>query len=275
MKIFPTFKAVVDDARTRLVQSGVWVAGDQWQSIDVSNKPEMITLEILNYSFQVQVKSEVLTDLKIDIEPNEPWASNHFQERIGGMPINPGREWANWPWGNSADKFRTENGGQFSHTYMERFWPKYANRIGDGPDGQMLKHQIHWGIRYRYGDAYDVVHHLHKHPLSRQAYLPIWFPEDTGVVHKERVPCTLGYHFIQRQGYLHLVYDIRSCDIVRHFQDDIYLAVRLQLWMLDELRKLDQTWKHVKPGFFTMHVHSLHCFRNDVTKHVKNGKWVA
>jgi thymidylate synthase len=151
---------------------------------------------------------------------------------------------------------------------MERFWPKYAN--------QELKRVVprpHQGIRYSYGDLNDIISHLAKHPLSRQAYLPIWFPEDTGVHHGERVPCTLGYHFIQRDGYLHTIYYIRSCDVVRHFQDDIYLAVRLTIWLLEKLREVDPEWKKVLPGFFTMHITSLHAFKNDMTKHVKDGKW--
>lgn len=71
-----------------------------------------------------------------------------------------------------------------------------------------------------------------------------------------------------------MVYDIRSCDIVRHFQDDIYLAVRLMLWVLDRLRERNAIWKKVHPGMFTMHVHSLHMFKNDMRTFVKDGKWI-
>ena len=114
-------------------------------------------------------------------------------------------------------------------------------------------------------DARDVVAHLAHDPQSRQAYLPIWFPEDTGKT-TVRVPCTLGYHFIQRHKFLHCTYYIRSCDAVRHMRDDIYLTVRLQLWMLEQLRLIDPDWKLVKPGLFTMHIVSLHMFRNDFIK---------
>ena len=66
-----------------------------------------------------------------------------------------------------------------------------------------------------YGDLDDVVTLLTNDPLTRQAFLPMWFPEDTGVVHGTRVPCSLGYHFMQRDGRLSITYYIRSCDIVR------------------------------------------------------------
>jgi len=168
MKIYPSFNLAVKAGQQRLVEVGYWVAGDQWQSIDVSKKPEMATREVLNFSFQVAVQNESLRRLRNDIKPNTPWADDHFEERVGGTPLNPGDQWAKWPWGNSADKFRVEQGGKFSHTYMERFWPKHAN-----PDPEHPEH--HKGIRYAYGDLSDLVKHLHQHPLSRQAYLPVWF----------------------------------------------------------------------------------------------------
>lgn len=274
-KLYPNFKAVIDSARQQLIDVGKWVAGDQWQSRDVRDKPEMITREILFFSFRVAVMGENLAALAKDIGPNLPWADDHFHERVGGEPLNPGEQWAKWPWGNSAKTFQ-DSEGQFSHTYMERIWPKYAGTTFGGHVSGHLE-QIETaatrGIRYAYGDLNDVISHLHAHPLSRQAYLPIWFPEDTGVAHRERVPCTLGYHFIQREGYLHTTYYIRSCDIVRHFQDDIYLAVRLKLWLLHRLRELDPMWKKVSPGFFNMNITSLHAFKNDVHKHVRAGRW--
>lgn len=250
---------------------------DRWQSIDVSNLPEAATHEVLNHTLRAPVYTEDLNELAADIGPNLPWADDHFLERVGGVPLNPGIEWAHWPWANKADTFRKEmnaDGEQcFSHTYMERMWPKKAN-LDPQTMAAMGPYGARAGIRYKFGDATDVVEHLARHPLSRQAYLPIWFPEDTGKT-DVRVPCTLGYHFIMRGGFFHCTYYIRSCDAYRHLADDIYLTVRLQLWMLDRLRQhswktaagtVDDTWGAVKPGLFTMHVVSLHVFRNDYIK---------
>lgn len=275
MKIYPSFSHAIGQARQTLIDVGQWVAGEQWQSIDVSKKPEMVMRETLNFSFQVAVVSEDLRVLRDDIKPNLPWADAHFLERVGGQPLNPGEQWARWPWGNSADTFR-DRAGQFSHTYMERIWPRYAGRIPRGSFDQVDKMPAeNKGVRFRLGDLNDLTAHLLHYPLSRQAYLPIWFPEDTGTHHGGRVPCSIGYHFIMRENYLHTVYQIRSCDVVRHFQDDIYLAVRLKLHLLNKLRAGDKAWKKVSPGFFTMHITSLHCFKNDFNQHAKEGKWVS
>jgi len=254
MKRYNNFHLAIEKTRDELRYTSSLVHPSKWQSIDVSDKPDMATYEILNHSFQVPLFSENLEHLRGDIEPNLPWADDHFEERVGEEPLNPGEQWKNWPYAHSADRFRTE-GEQFSHTYMERYWPKRAGNKADA-------FKPHLGIRYRYGDLLDVVDLLQREPLTRQAYLPIFFPEDTGVHHGERVPCTLGYHFIMRHGYLHCVYYIRSCDFVRHFRDDIYLTVRLQLWVLERMRKTPGC-ENVKPGTMTMHTTSMHMFRND------------
>ena len=114
------------------------------------------------------------------------------------------------------------------------------------------------GIRFTYGDLQDVVELLQMSPLTRQAYLPVWFPEDTGAHHGERVPCTLGYHFIIRGGALHIIYYIRSCDFLRHFRDDVYMAARLALWVYDRVGAA------LKMGNLTMHITSLHVFEADM-----------
>jgi thymidylate synthase len=118
------------------------------------------------------------------------------------------------------------------------------------------------GIKYEYGDLSDVVALLSSDPYTRQAYLPIWFPEDTGGGSK-RAPCTLGYHFIMRENKLDITYYIRSCDMLRHFRDDIYLTHRLALWVITQCMARNPKWKEVEPGTFNMHITSLHIFAND------------
>ncbi len=159
--------------------------------------------------------------------------------------------------GKSADKFRAQ--AKFNHTYPERFWPRFA---GDDPLRVLGQHALR-GIRFEYGDLASVIALLRKEPLTRQAYLPIFFPEDTGIGDGGRKPCTLGYQFIMREGELHCYYPMRSTDLIRHLRDDIYLAVRLLLWVLAQC-SVDQAWSTVKPGSLTMHMTSLHCFVNDM-----------
>lgn len=254
-------------ARFKEYSNKVWT--EKWQGGDISKRPDMASYELLNETLTVNLfDNENLDYYRRDIQPNLPWADNHFEERVCGAPLNPGTEWANWPWASSADKHRDPE-GVFNHTYAERLWPKFARRIGPAMTIEEAREKTSWcqegdahrGIRNPYGDLNSLVNKLADEPLTRQAYIPLFFPEDTGL--DGRMPCTLGYGFIMRENRLHLYYPLRSCDFVRHWADDCYLAVRLLLWVLDECRKRSARWQKVTPGTYTMHAVSLHVFAND------------
>lgn len=254
-------------ARRDLAEHGDKVPVNRWQAVDTAGTFR----ELTNYTFSAPVPISV-GRLRELVQPNLPWADEHFAERVSGEPLNPGKSYENWPYwreGEADESMRRLN-GKFSHTYMERFWPKDAN--GGDSEGR-----VHTGIRFEYGDLDDVVNQLVEDPYTRQAYLPIFFPEDTGAVHGERVPCTLGYHFMLRRDRLHMWYFIRSCDIVHYFQDDIYLAGRLLLWVIARCREKNahddgltgtsywrEPWaEKVAPGFLHMTICSLHVFGKD------------
>lgn len=261
------FASVIKQIRRDFEELSSLVHTERWQGMDISEKPEMATWELLNHSFSMYLGSTDVKRWADKIEPNLPWADDHFLERVGGEPLNPGVEWARWPYARSADRFRDQ--GQFTHSYMERYWPKLAGYT----EGGLLKDKcsetlemlpVRQGVRYQWGDLNDVVNQLGKEPFTRQAILPVWFPEDTGVLHGGRVPCSIAYHFIRRGPAIHVVYYLRSCDFVRHFRDDVYLTIRLLLWILDELKqRYPENWGATVPGIYTMHMTSLHIFYND------------
>ncbi len=191
-----------------------------------------------------------MEELQQLIKPNLPWAEDHFQERVSGMPLNPPPSSEDWPYAQKNNEVHKKD-EKFSHTYPERFWPYTA---GD---------KINKGIRFRYGDLNNLVSILTKNLGSRQAYLPVWFPEDLYAADQgERVPCTLGYHFLlvahSMEGFgLDMEYHMRSCDFVRFFKDDLYMAARLLQWVC-ELVHID-----VQPGRLYMNIGSFHCFQED------------
>lgn len=262
-----SFEAVLADIRAKFTTAPS-VPVKSWQSV----KAPQPMPEILNYSFSLDLEGEMnVKKYQEAIHPNLPWADNHFvQERVSGQPLNPGTTWRSWPFAGSADKHRREGeeDPEFDHSYAERYWPLYANQTTGGVlDKATSDLEGHRGIRFRYGDLSDLFHLLGEDPLTRQGYLPVWFPEDlAAAVEGKRVPCTLGYHFILREGKLHCVYPMRSCDFIRHFRDDVYLTIRLQLWILAYCRfKYPADWGKVVPGTFTMHITSLHLFEQDRT----------
>lgn len=248
------FEETAIDIGVALLAAPSWAVGT-WQSQDVSSRPEMVTRELTNITFELRI-GEYQPKLAICTGANMPWAEDHFQERVSGEPLNPPPSEAYWPYaqkGNAEHK----SDAKFSHTYPERFWPKFANVGETRPNGRQV-FVPHNGIRFEYGDLADVVAHLNSQPGSRQAYLPVWFPEDTGAVHKERVPCTLGYHFLHRGGFMDITYHIRSCDYMRHWRDDVYMAGRLLQWMCEQV-----DFKPT-PRNLIMNITSFHIFEGDV-----------
>lgn len=258
-RAFQNFKDVIDWTKSRMYDHGYEIHTERWQGKEIKGSESHKMLEILNHSF-ISYISPDLEILKKEIKPNLPWADVHFEERVSGLPLNPPPSHEIWPFTQKSNtEFRTQE--KFSHTYPERIWPKYHQ----AESGELIKDiGVIQGFRFPYGDFDDVVDLLRREPYTRQAVLPIFFPEDTGCVHRERIPCTLSYHFIRRGDRLHVVYSIRSCDFFRHFRDDIYLCCRKVFWVLERLKELDpEEWGEVKPGTLKMDITSLHIFASE------------
>ena len=151
-----------------------------------------------------------------------------------------------------SDKPLEMEDAKFSHTYPERFWPRYA------ANAQTPRR----GIRYEYGDLSGVVKQLKANGLTRQAYLPVWHPEDTGATDR-RVPCSIGYHFmVSGNGTLDMWYQLRACDFARHFHNDCYLAARLLQYVCSRV-------SGIRPGQLNLTISSLHLFRADADRIVQ------
>lgn len=237
-----------------LSRTGRIVKSDKWQGI----KAPAPMFEAMDLSFRAPIPTHE-DHLAYFLLPNLPWAENHFQERVGGIPLNPPPSHEEWPFGQkNNEKFGGND--KFDHTYPERFWPKHAGKdpLWWASEDPNIVPPIP-GIRFEYGDLSDVLTQLKEDKHTRQAYLPIFFPEDTGAKGgKGRVPCTLGYHFMIREGYLHIGYTMRSCDAFRHFQDDLYMAGRLAQWVIDQLPMYK-----LKPGMLTFLAYSYHIFESE------------
>lgn len=229
-----------------------------WQGIDSYKDMDMLIQR--NVDFTIPIPKEI-SPLLESTKADMPWSEIHFQERIGGVPLNPGESYKQWPYAQfkeTNDLFKKIEEEKFDHTYMERFWPKFA---GEGNYVNQEKN-INGGVRFELGDYNDVIEQLSENTLTRQAYLPIFFPEDTGAKNNMRVPCTLGYLFEIWDNKLDMTYYIRSCDAFRHFRNDVYLAGRLIQHTSKQL--LINGVKDIEPGNLSMKIANLHIFENDL-----------
>lgn len=260
----------------------------EWQAMNTTGSPAHETFELENVAL---VWDRMPTDLlhmfpAVDLM----WANEHFRERVSGQPLNPAPSHVRWPYAVRGNAMHTDDSTRFDHTYPERFWPKRANVSCPSPEEcqgnhEHMGHYDRRGIRFAYGDLNDVVDLLVRSPLTRQAFLPVWFPEDTGAVEGQRVPCTLGYHFMQRGGRLSCRYYLRSCDLYRHLSNDVYFAALLTRWITDQVweRTKDNDQKvSMRPGGLEIYISSLHAFKGDVQKirdridqvsHLTDGAW--
>jgi hypothetical protein len=228
----------------------------KWQQLDVSESDLHATYELLNVSVWYDMP-KTKGDALGFIRPDMPWAEGHFQERVAGKAVNPGDWHDKWPYHSGRVELH-QHGGKYDHNYMERFWAKDV-------ESSFSESGTFYGYRFQVGDLEDVVHQLVDNPGTRQAYLPIFFPEDTGATQGQRVPCTLGYHFIIRDGQLHVQYNMRSCEIYRHFTNDVYMATRLGHWMAQKVNNYLSLGigDGVEPGQLTLNIVSLHGFVGD------------
>lgn len=282
MKVYQnmTFADMVGQITMDFMGSARPVDVGQWQGLDIKGDASKVTWEIREAILQLGMPQSI-EGAQAEYSPNLPWAEDHFLERVGGKALNPPPSAETWPFAQAGHVDHVDKEGKFSHTYPERFWPKHAGHdrcncsvmaeVEDKkPRGYYTDHwdchyRVRRGIRFEYGDLSNVVGRLRRNPMTRQAYLPIWFPEDTGAPDGERVPCSLGYHFMIRDGRLHVSYTIRACDFLRHFRDDVYMAVRLAQWIRDEVDP-----GYLTMGDLTMHISSFHVFAGDrpMVKHL-------
>lgn len=220
MRFYETFREATGEIKRDLAEMGIRVHSKTYQDKDISKDEGMVQRELQNYVYTV-------TKPALDqLDPTQPWADAEFEERVGGKALNPGE----------AYKLRPEVWNQFIQK-DGRFGYSYSERMGN--------------------QVQAVINTLKNDAESRQAYLSVWDPVDcfyTGGI--RRVPCTLGYQFQIRGGQLNATYLMRSSDFATHFQNDLYLAHKLQRHVAEKVG--------VPSGYYTHFIASLHVFEKDV-----------
>jgi thymidylate synthase len=220
MRFYETFPIALNEIRRELKEMGIAVHTQSVQNMDVSQNEDYNALELQNYQYLVSRPDYVSIPLK-----NPEWCIAEFQERVSGEMLNPGE----------AYKLRLP------------YWSKFLNKWG----------RFDYAYPQRMTLNLDhVINALRKDPSTRRAYLPILGLEDHADSFDVRFPCSIGYHFLYRQGRLTMRYDLRSSDFSEHFNNDIWLATRLLHYVA---ARCDMT-----PGYFCHSIGSLHCFHKDV-----------
>jgi len=259
MRVFRNFPEAMAEIRRDLAEMGVNVRTASVQDKQLADTDQYDTVELMNYVYTV-------TDARFsDLKPVQPWADAEWKERKSGaqgVPMNPGNAW----------QLRSEEEGDNItwEDYLEIDGkPRSTHADAVAHRGEVMKlftderqrHRI--GFSYAYPDRLarmtqveQVISALRKDPMSRQAYVAMWTPEDSLNLGYRRVPCSLGWHFLHRNGALHMTYFMRSCEFSTHFQNDIYLAMRLQ----EHIAK----GAGMERGHFAHFMSSFHCYKRNL-----------
>lgn len=167
------------------------------------------------------------------------------------------------PASNPGNAFRTRpevweeflHDGKFAYTYSERFYPQLCRilkELREKPETRQAILNIHSNIcpipQYAVGEAF-----------TRNTG-KVWGSADMeNMGGNGRIPCSMYYQFMIREGALDLIYTMRSCDFLTHFPVDFALAMKMQTHVANELGGMPV-------GTFTYFAGSFHAYAIDLKK---------
>jgi hypothetical protein len=248
VRIYKDFREAMSEIKRDLAEMGVGVQNRMMQD-KVGDFP---TLEVQNYGYTV------LNPDPDELNINAAWCTAEWSERRSGClgnAANPGEayhlrkdEHINWedflevggvpvPHKSTVDQLIKDKPhlaglpAMFAYSYAERF---------------ARNHQVQ-----------RVIAELRRNPMSRQLYVAMWDPnEDAHRLGANRVPCSIGWHFLYREGRLDITYTMRSCDFITHFQHDVWMSMQLLIFVAN--------YADIPIGRFHHFINSLHIYKSDV-----------
>ncbi len=226
MRIYKNCKEAASETKRELKEMGIEVKLETMQDKVIKDDPDYYTNELIGYSYMI-LNTEDKDELPKSFgkESEMDWAEAEIKERLSCEKMNPGEAYKlRGVW----EEFLHD--GQFAYSYPER--------IGS----QVEK----------------VIECLDRTPSSRNAIIEFWEPkiDIDRIGGKARVPCSMYYQILIRDGKVNMIYNMRSNDLMSHWCWDIYLAIKVQEYIAE---KLDR-----EVGWFIQQVGSLHSYQKDL-----------
>jgi thymidylate synthase len=233
MRIFKNCMEAIKEIERDLFEMGIEVWPESMQDVNTKNNEDFKTKELMGYAYCIldgSDKDEMLAYMKLPLV----YAEIEFQERMNyfarGNDKNPGKAYLTrydvW------SKFLHD--GKFAYTYNERLHE----------DGQFS----------------GVIEELSAHPNTRQAIVQIFdFHKDLERMGgRERIPCSILYQFMIREGAVHVHYYQRSGDFLTHLAYDIWFAIATRDYVASSLSRPSGALYH--------YITSLHAYYGDLKK---------
>jgi thymidylate synthase len=227
MRLFKDAYEMVREVERDLWEMGISVHPDTMQDKHVADDDDYMTKEIQAYDYTLTNprRDKLLAAIEY-MGGNLSWCMSEEQDRIKDEYINPGESWSLFK--ECWTPFLRD--GKFAYTYNERF-----------------REQLPF-----------LINELIKRPNTRQAIITMYDRhQDIGNWGgRDRIPCSMYYQFYIRNGQLHLIYTMRSCDFLTHFIHDVYFALSLQKYVSEQIE--------VPVGHFVHFIGSLHAYNKDM-----------
>ena len=233
MRTFYDCLEMVKEVERDLAEMGLEYQSYSVQDQVVKDDPDYVTKELTVYGYILYPQNNEFKNAKpmVAYKQNGNYINWVYAEAIDRLNLlltfkNPGRAWI------ENEQFWSPflRDDRFSYTYAER-----------------------WQEQLSY-----IINELSLHPNTRQAVMTMYdrHQDMLNWGGRDRVPCSLTYHFLLRRNLLHLIYNQRSCDFKKFFSADVYCTLQLLEYVAKEL--------NVKIGSFTHIINSLHVFKQDV-----------
>lgn len=236
MRVYKTLYDAVNETARDLTVRGITVECESYQDKKLEGADRFFK-ELIGVAFKVDKpllnRDSVISYIFRDPEEAKKivrYCKQEIKDRTGGKPLNPGNSYK-----IRADLWNNflEGGKKFSYQYAERLWTN-----------DQFEH---------------VIDTLKNDAGTRQAVLSVWNPSidmdgsKTGGV--SRIPCSLFYQFLIRNGRLHCIYSMRSNDFLQHCCIDLYCASGLMEYVV---KRLKGVYPELKVGSLTYMAGSLH-----------------
>jgi len=231
MRIFRTCTEAVSEVTRDLYEMGVRVHPETMQNKKVAEDSDYNTLELMGYSYMVQgpfTYSDVRNAVDSNVGPKGmDYCVNEFSDRISQDILNPG----------------------ISHQFRMEVWEEFLDEDG--------KFDYTYNERLGHDNIGRVIQLLRKNPNSRQGVVPIYFKHVDDKLRGgiKRIPCSMHYQFMLRNGELNVIYVMRSCDIHTHLPIDMALAIMMLQHVAHGIG--------AKQGNFIHQIGSLHIYSKD------------
>ena len=243
-RIFKDCFEMVQEMDRELKVSGITVPVKHYQNQELVGV-ERETKELIGVNFVISkpwlgIPEMVKFLFKDEAENIMDYIQQEFLDRSSGECLNPGESYKIRLdlWQQLMSK---KEDGKFDYTYAERI--NYKDQLEKAIDS--LKEDEH----------------------TRRAMVMIFNPDDMQQASgfETRIPCSISYQFLIRNGQLIILYYIRSNDYFKHFVIDIALASMMQAYVKE---RLQDTYPGLKQGALNYYAGSFHAYHNDLSNWV-------